>query len=811
MDHDHPNEAPPPYSAVDPMQLQAQVDDGHDQDNSPPQLEASLSSLNIHSPLPSSPSVAPTTETPETSIADSGLSSEHSAPTVPAQFASAAGYFAERSQPLLVTGDVKRELLIHHMTIYARSYGKDFPRRPRCWNTRAGEINQHDWDTFLNFLFPSHLNPAASSNRLHRQIRAEIERDRKDRAQETDDQRSARIKEVITEWNDHFFAARGVHLTWTYVADLEEGPPSSLCPNCYPQATDISRARGRLARYDSTNAPIPVSTEQPTQQTIKRRPVPQNSWASESSQTSSAGTEISPITVSGGFLGQGRNQARMAFPESYQSSASWKSNPVTWAAQMNSIAQQYAAKISNQAQEYGRAMEESALARSRQVELYSKRVEQDALARARQLESMTIAKGQKIEQAGDRIASWASNMGKRAVNPRPCPLPTDHSYDQSTYDFTYNNLTRQQQQQQPRSRRQSTASDTSISSVSSIDTVSSVSDLEPVDLASIRAQLSSLDDYHHHELYDAAVTLRSQLEAMKKSRCTIRSRSHHHRPWGRWESPEEAATREQRRVAMKRESKLLREKFNEIERRAKREVRNLQKARREMKRRQRQRRLRPSSSLMSEQSLQAEPQRPRGMPDRTVSDTNTDLYKEVHMPGPPTPLDRTISEPIHQVASEASIPPPSPSITSSTTSTSTAPTTAAAVNPHEAAKAWTEAQRLRVKEIQKANKERIKEIQKSYKEHEKQQRRAMKKLSKQKHTTTTFAGVYSSSSASLETGTARMKVDDDGVDIAGQRQGTGIETETSTGTRETPSQERGTVEAAGTHIAELDGTSIERI
>lgn len=185
--------------------------------------------------------------------------------------------------------------------------------------------------------------------------------------------------------------------------------------------------------------------------------------------------------------------------------------------------------------------------------------------------------------------------------------------------------------------------------------------------------------------------------------------------------------------------------------------------------------------------------------------------------GPPESLDRTISEPIHHV-SQSSIPPPSPSITSSTTSTSTAPATtaataaAAAVNPHEAAKAWTEAQRLRVKEIQKANKERIKEIQKSYKEHEKQQRKAMKKLSKRKHTPTSFSGVYSSSTASLETGTARMApgqaVVEDSDDVAVQPQGNG--SEASTMTRETPSQERGAAEVSGTFIAELDGTSIER-
>lgn len=176
--------------------------------------------------------------------------------------------------------------------------------------------------------------------------------------------------------------------------------------------------------------------------------------------------------------------------------------------------------------------------------------------------------------------------------------------------------------------------------------------------------------------------------------------------------------------------------------------------------------------------------------------------------GPPESLDRTISEPITQVISKNT----SPSITSST-STSTAPATTVAVNPHEAAKAWTEAQRLRVKEIQKANKERIKEIQKSYKEHEKQQRKAMKKLSKQKHTTTsTFGGVYSSSTASLETGTARMgsgQAVEDLDDVAVKPpQETG--TENSAVTREMPSQERPPSEIAGTLIAELDGTSVER-
>ena len=259
---------------------------------------------------------------------------------------------------------------------------------------------------------------------------------------------------------------------------------------------------------------------------------------------------------------------------------------------------------------------------------------------------------------------------------------------------------------------------------------------------------------------------------------------------------------------MKQESKLLREKFNEIERRAKREVRDLQKARRDLKRTQR---LQKRSPMSSAPSPQAEPQRPRGMPERTVSDMTSDLYKEVNM-GTPVTLDRTISEPIHQDARRSDV---LPSVTSSTSIPSTSNTAAAAakvaaaVNPHEAAKAWTEAQRLRVKEIQKANKERIKEIQKSYKEHEKQQRKAMKKLAKQKHTAPTLSGVFSSSTANLETGTARLGVGQPAADVedevAIQSQRTG--SSAPAGARNT---DRHVNEASGTFVAELDGTPIGR-
>ncbi|OKL58971.1 hypothetical protein UA08_05499 [Talaromyces atroroseus] len=730
------NDAPPPYSALDPMQDQntnssASTGNSHDANQNSnansSQIETSFSSLRIQASSPSSLS-----NTQATSPTESGYTT--SATTMSTHFTSAGGYFAEQPQPVRISGDTKSETLVHHMTIYARSQGRDFPRRPRCWNARGSEINQHDWDTFLNFLFPPHLGPAASSNRLHRQIRAEIERDRKDRAQETDEERSARINKVTAEWNEQFFSPRGVHVTYTYVADLEEGPTTSLCPNCYPQATDASRARGRLVRTASFDAPIPVHTEAPVRQhTIQRRPVPQTAQPTSqpSPQNPHASPAVSPISPAGSF-DQAGTYSSMPLGNRNQASFPWKSAPASWATQMSSIAQLYAAKISNQAQEYGRSIEESALARSRQVELYSKKVEENALARARRLETIALTQGRRIENAGDVLSNWASGIGRRASYAQSMNGPSTREADDSAYE-TFQS----QHRPQERSRRLSAASDTSIASVSSIETVSSLSDLEPDDLASVRQQLTSLDGYHHHELYDAAVSLRNQLQALKKARWNGRFRSQRARPWGRWESPAEAAEREQRRIAMKRETKLLREKFSEIERRAKREVRELQKSRKEMRKKQHR-----HLTFRSQQQQQQQQQQHATFPP-TMGST---LNGEYRTQSPSESLNRASSEPIHRSESNGSNSP-MPSVP---------------LDPHEAAKAWAESQRARVKEIKRANKERIKEIQKSYKEHEKQQRKAIKKLNKQKPSLTMSIGsgsVASSSSLALgETGTIQSGV-----------------------------------------------------
>ena len=217
---------PPPYSAVDPLLA--------------PNSRNNTSSQAIAPGV----SVSPTQ--------DASSSRVPTQPTVvPTHFRSAAAYFEERLPSVI---DESRGLLPHHMTIYPRSQAKDFPRRPRCWASRFNEITQQDWDTFLKYLFPPQLGLAASSQHLPRQLRAEIRRDRKDRPQETDEQRKARIAAVVAEWNECFFGLRATHVVFVYVGEPDSAPSSALCPRCYPAAT--GSVEGQPIR--NSNAPSPV-------------------------------------------------------------------------------------------------------------------------------------------------------------------------------------------------------------------------------------------------------------------------------------------------------------------------------------------------------------------------------------------------------------------------------------------------------------------------------------------------------------------------------------------------------------------------
>lgn len=754
MEHDE-EAPPPPYSAIDPLQSQVASNTGssaasesqashHDltgygnesQSDSRP-LEASLSEVHIHDDnvdthsrrTPSSPSV-PVIISPESLQPESSSSALQ-----PTHFASAAGYFADRGFPS--DNNEKRDTLVHHMTIYARSQCKDFPRRPRCWRARAGDISQHDWDTFLNFLFPSSLGPAALSSRLHRRVRAEIERDRKDRPQETDDERCARLDAVITEWNDYFFNPRGTYVTWVYIADLENGPASPLCPNCYPQATEASRNHATPLRTMSYNAPIPVSTEQPAQR-IPRRPVPRSSYPGPEHESQRSSVSLSPIqgttstTSSPTTTTALGHPATVPLPKTYQTSYTstypWATNPVAWASQMSLRAQQYAGKISTQAQEYGKAIEESALARSRQVEQYSKKLEGSALARGRQIEEAALAKGRRIELAGDRLGSWATGMtgmvGRRRTSSN---LLSAYEETDSLGSRSVNNV-------QPTSRRLSTASSTgSIESLSSIDSISTTSELEPDDLAAMRAQLSSLDEYHHRDLHSATVSLRGHLRILQQTRHDSRfllPRVGQRGSWGRWDSPEDEKQRENRRVLMKEETRLLREAFRESDRRAKQEVRELQRTRR-------------SRKLQRQQhhNQQHKPSVPSLVIDKTTSNLELGADKEVLMPA-----EEEENEPIHRPASHPI--QTERELAAAATAPSAATGAAPAMNPHEAAKAWANAQRTKAKELHKANKNKLKEIQKQHKQFAKEQRKLAKKNWGRHHGLTSTSQVTLNSTSS---------------------------------------------------------------
>lgn len=699
MDHHNEDDAPPPYSEIDPLILQQSqpvANSGSNENEIPtdtqhPQLQLPLRLRGGDAPLPTP---TPTTATPAaTATATASTSTDNpqteTLPPEPVPFASAAAYFAERPPPPV--SPLERDTLVHHMTIYARSQGKDFPRRPRCWNSRADEITQHDWDTFLNFLFPPHLAPAASSNRLPHRLRAEIERDRKDRPQETDEEREVRIAAVLTEWNEGFFGPRATWVSWVYVADLETGPPSPLCPECYPVATQASQNRNRQhTRSRSVEAPMPVQTEQSSSSaTPPRQPVaPQADDGLIPVESEAPPRPFRPFAPWDLYSNEPVPPSPVEDPHIHRhsTSSSWESGPIGWAAQFSARAQKYAEKyaerLTGQALLYGKWVEQTALMRSRQIE-------EAALMRGRQIEEAALMRGRQIEEVGDRISNWASGLGRRGRPGRP---PAQNPASNASHVAA-----------EQRPRRASISSSSSDESLSSINSLSSVSDLDPADLATVRAQLLSLDTYHGRELHAAAVGLRSHLRVLQQSRRDARLRAHcggssaKRGNWGRWESPEEGRQREQQRRAMKEETKALKETFKKVERRAREEHREQCRERRDRRRCGRGHG-REEGQVRQEQQVRAQ---------RTDS---VDADKEVYV----VPDSHTES----------------PGLTRSATTTPSS-SSAPSLNPRDAAKAWADAQRAKAKAIQKLAKEQRKAVEKSHKEMEKELRKAAKNCSKQ--------------------------------------------------------------------------------
>ena len=599
-----PEEAPPPpYSAVDPLLTQS----NNGGDISTDSHHLSLRGGNA----PSQNALA--RGDPSSSAGDPASAS----PRLPTNFVSAAAYFTERPP---ASGDPGRTVLDHHLTIYPRSQSKDFPRRPRCWSSRNNEITQQDWDVFLRYLFPPHLGLASSSGHLPRQLRAEIQRDRKDRPQETDEQRAMRVKLVIAEWNRVFFEPRATRISFVYVTDPERAPASPLCPRCYPAATRAS--------HDTQSSPSPVSRNWQGPYTNVPPTLGNHPTVPPVASPFAPGMYAYPTSpmATPSFPRYGMSPMPPADPHgprippampppppnfqhcrwgwnnrpyvpSYPNSGSSKSGPMSWISQLASQAQKYGERISEQA------------------EHYSRQVEEQAMAHGRWIEQQAGFGGQNVERFGDAISNFVSgpryewpghNWSQQiyypntstppnptlnpALNPAPNPTPATQVVD----------VTPQTQ----RPRRSSVSSTSSESSLTSVDSISTTSDLSPSDLATVRAQLLSLNDHHDRELYDTTVGLQRQLDALQQSRRESRFPGRgswrngwwHNHPhshgygrggWGRWESPQQQQQNWAERRAMKEEMKATKKAFRDTFRRAREEHREKRRLKRNRKRQER--------------------------------------------------------------------------------------------------------------------------------------------------------------------------------------------------------------------------------
>lgn len=571
---DQEDDAPPPYSAVDPL------------------LTANnRRNANLHHSSASQ---------------DASSSEEHavvSAPVLPTHFTSAVAYFTERPPTVL---DDSRGILRHHITIYPRSQAKDFPRRPRCWASRIEEITQQDWDTFLQYLLPPHLGLAASSNDLPRQVRAEIRRDRKDCPQETDEQRHARITAVVSEWNQCFFELRAARIVFTYVADPDVAPPSALCPRCYPATTKATQqapgySGGQLLEQNvsapAAQEPSPPNAWPPSPITPFHSPPPAMPYGAPFGTPSFA--VPTPPNQAPGYYAPPPPHLGMApwgwnnwnAQSQFQNPGSFEGGTLGWISQLASLAQKYGERFTEQAQQYGDQF-------SAQAQHYSRRVEEKALAHARWLE----------EQARLRERKGALPFGGLSRSPWGRPQAFVHEAYAAPQIYANNAVPEREEtrnnNEQPspeRNRRASIISSSSSSSLSSIDSLSTTSELDASDLANVRAQLQALDDRHDRTLYDAAVDLRRQLSVLQESRreahVSCRKtwmngwRHQHHLPhrndrsdWGRWESPEQQQRNSTERRAMKQEIRATKKAFRDVTRRARDEQKELRRSRRRLHR-----------------------------------------------------------------------------------------------------------------------------------------------------------------------------------------------------------------------------------
>lgn len=603
-------EAPPPYSAVDPL-----LAPGNSRNNG-----------SASAPLPETVSIA---QDASSSSAVRPVTASNPA-IVPTHFTSAVTYFEERP-PTVV--DDSRDLLHHHMTIYPRSSAKDFPRRPRCWTSQVDEVAQQDWDTFLRYLFPPQLGLAAASQHLPRQLRAEIQRDRKDRPQETDEQRQARIAAVVDEWNTCFFEPRAARIDFVYVGESDAAPSSALCPHCYPAATRATQSPSATGSLDgqhasNLNAPSPMTGQHTPSPT--GWPVPPNQHYPYPPLPGHFGPfgAFPPFPAHGappnhqppqyyppppppppGVPPWQWNYWAYTQPQFGNSGTQKSGGALGWISSLTSQAQKYGERFAEQAQHYGDQI-------SSQAMHYGRQVEEQALAHGRWIEEQARLHGRKqgaypSAPYTSQQSPWTSGQTSGTTPSTPTPpnqsesvtQPSNQTPTQDPNQNTESTRNRDEPNNQgkadskdpitDRSRRASISSISSDSSFSSIDSLSTTSDLDPSDLATVRTQLQNLHDRHDRTLYEAAVDLRQQLDVLRDSRREARASGRQNwrngwrrqqpnrvdsSDWGRWESPEQQERQTAERRAMRDEMRHTKQAFRDVVRRARNEQRERRRA-----------------------------------------------------------------------------------------------------------------------------------------------------------------------------------------------------------------------------------------
>lgn len=198
--------------------------------------------------------------------------------------ASAEAYF--ESRPVAAGVDLSREL--HHViTIRPGSSPMDFSYQQK-WATR--DIRLDDWHTFLNYLLPNYAGES-NENLIDRKLRAEgIENDAESRSAQSEkdgkpaantspvvaqleqirleEQPGQSSSETVREWNEGFFAPRGmtIHLEQTSSAQDEPRMPGSWDQsfnNASPSPEQQQTGSGgrwwqSLPRFESSNGRLRV-------------------------------------------------------------------------------------------------------------------------------------------------------------------------------------------------------------------------------------------------------------------------------------------------------------------------------------------------------------------------------------------------------------------------------------------------------------------------------------------------------------------------------------------------------------------------